>query len=445
VSSLPQTDIVKIGDLLKNRKLTIPLYQRPYKWTTTNVIQLIEDIQRFSEKSAYRIGTVVIHREDDNLNIVDGQQRCVSLLLILKAIKEEYKNIQNPRIQSELESIVEQGFQPVFNNPVSHENILRNYREIKRLIPAFSEDTIQFLLEKCEVVQCVLTDVSEAFQFFDSQNARGKDLEPHDLLKAFHLRDFSDEEDQFKLEVTKTWENINTDELTELFSNFLYRIRSWARGKSARYFSKQDIYLFKGINIYSMKNHPYMESMKISHFYIDHFNNSLERDIARSKKKFPFQLDQTIINGRRFFEMIDHYYYEQKEVHDRLKENDIIKTLDSYPARHRTGDKYVRMMFNCALFYFLDKFLVIEGDKLNSAVIKIFIWAYSVRLNYQVVQLATVDNYAAREFNMFRLISDAHHPEEILNLYIPPVKGNNSSKTEDIVYIFREKNYYEER
>jgi hypothetical protein len=29
-----------------------------------------------------------------------------------------------------------------------------------------------------------LTDVSEAFQFFDSQNARGRDLESHDLLKG---------------------------------------------------------------------------------------------------------------------------------------------------------------------------------------------------------------------------------------------------------------------
>ena len=37
------------------------------------------------------------------------------------------------------------------------------------------------------MVEVVLQDISEAFQFFDSQNARGKDLEPHDLLKAYHL------------------------------------------------------------------------------------------------------------------------------------------------------------------------------------------------------------------------------------------------------------------
>jgi hypothetical protein len=31
--------------------------------------------------------------------------------------------------------------------------------------------------------------VEEAFQLFDSQNTRGKELDPHDLLKAYHLRE----------------------------------------------------------------------------------------------------------------------------------------------------------------------------------------------------------------------------------------------------------------
>lgn len=38
---------------------------------------------------------------------------------------------------------------------------------------------------------CNYKDISEAFQFFDSQNARGKALYPHDLLKAYHLREMA--------------------------------------------------------------------------------------------------------------------------------------------------------------------------------------------------------------------------------------------------------------
>ncbi|MGC6756730.1 hypothetical protein ACP0GT_25630, partial [Escherichia coli] len=72
-------------------------------------------------------------------------------------------------------------------------NLRRNYLELRRLVarPEFDEQQIDFLLNRCQVVCFVLQDISEAFQFFDSQNARGRDLAPHDLLKAFHLREFA--------------------------------------------------------------------------------------------------------------------------------------------------------------------------------------------------------------------------------------------------------------
>lgn len=34
----------------------------------------------------------------------------------------------------------------------------------------------------------VVKDRSEAFQMFDSQNGRGKELEAYNLLKAYHIR-----------------------------------------------------------------------------------------------------------------------------------------------------------------------------------------------------------------------------------------------------------------
>ena len=38
------TEIINVGNLLQYKNLTIPFYQRPYKWTTKNVNQLIDDI-----------------------------------------------------------------------------------------------------------------------------------------------------------------------------------------------------------------------------------------------------------------------------------------------------------------------------------------------------------------------------------------------------------------
>lgn len=57
------TEILSIKNFLLNNKLRIPPYQRPYKWTVKNVVQLLKDIQRFKGDAPYRIGTIVIHKE----------------------------------------------------------------------------------------------------------------------------------------------------------------------------------------------------------------------------------------------------------------------------------------------------------------------------------------------------------------------------------------------
>ena len=77
-------EIISVKQLLAIPNLRIPEYQRPYKWTEKNVNQLIDDIRDNLDKSAYRIGTLVIHnnKEEGKLDIVDGQQRTITLFLL---------------------------------------------------------------------------------------------------------------------------------------------------------------------------------------------------------------------------------------------------------------------------------------------------------------------------------------------------------------------------
>jgi len=49
----------------------------------------------------------------------------------------------------------------------------------------------------------------------------------------------------------------------------------------------------------------------------------------------------------------------------------IIETINSYSARARTGDEYVRLMFDCLLIYYIDKF---GHAEISRAIEKIFIW-----------------------------------------------------------------------
>lgn len=449
--------IISVYDLLADQALEIPQYQRPYKWTGKHINQLFSDIAIHKDKSAYRLGTIVFHREGGKKNIVDGQQRTISLLLAARALIQRCKvsKLERKDLQERLLKLEQVMVNPSFSSEISQKNIHSNYLEVARIVSRadFTEAHIDFFLNKCQVVAVALTDVSEAFQFFDSQNARGRDLEPHDLLKAYHLREFSPRDEPLKVATVARWENSDTQELATLFSQYLYRIRNWSKGVSARYFSKDDSDLFKGVNIDTVASYPYVEQLRIAHHFVDHYNAQYERQIDSREMGFPFHLDQIIINGRRFFELISHYQSKVARIsaeswngHELVGAagldgyaKEIMDVLNSYPARTRTGDCYVRAMFDCLLIYYIDKF---GHAELSRAVEKIFIWAYSLRLQMQVVQLASMDNHVLAN-NLFRLIKDATRPADFINCSLPVVSGKKSTKTGEIEALFREMKYYE--
>lgn len=448
--------IISIRELLADSSLTIPQYQRPYKWTTKNINQLFSDIATHKDKSSYRLGTIVFHQEGDRKNIVDGQQRTITLLLAVQAlIRFRRDKLERNDLKEQLTTLEKDMVNPSFKSAISKTNIHSNYLEISRIVDRsdFTEEHIDFLLNKCAVVTFALKDVSEAFQFFDSQNARGRDLEPHDLLKAFHLREFSAGDEPLKVRTVARWENSETEELATLFSQYLYRIRNWSRGASARYFGKEDTALFKGVNLETVARYPYVEQLRMAHHFVDHYNGQRERQIDGRALGFPFHLDQIIINGRRFFEMTAHYQemvlpFDQRSAssphfvgNEKLDgfAGRIMEKIDIYEGHRRTGDRYVRTIFDCLLIYYIDKFGHVE---LSRAIEKIFVWAYSLRLKMQVVQLASMDNYVL-DNNLFRLIKEATRPGDFINCSLPVLAEKKSTKTEEIEKLFRDMRYYE--
>lgn len=443
-------EVISVQHLLFDEQLRIPNYQRPYKWSLKNVNDLLNDILLFKEKPAYRLGTIVYHQnysEHENKtvnNIVDGQQRTITLLLIALAIQN------NSTLQGKLKSANVDIQRLIltdklnFTNNLSKHNIRENYREIVRRVVDFDARTVEFFYKKCEVVKVVLSDISEAFQFFDSQNARGVDLNPHDLLKAFHLREMMDNTSEAeRIKTVENWEDMELTKLKNTFGNFLFRIKNWANGNTARRFTKGNISIFKGISPNIKEPYPFAGIYRISHFYIEGYNNDFNRNIDQKRLSYPFQLDQVVINGKRFFEMIAHYADAIKNLKVTIEKKgiakDILKVLDDYDGMHRTGDKYVRNLFNCALMYYIDKFGQVEMER---AVERIFIWAYTIRLTQHAVQLATVDNYALQEPQVFKTIKNALEPNEFLNLKLKGLKGTvESAKTEKIRNLFKQLNY----
>ncbi|WP_239822393.1 DUF262 domain-containing protein [Streptococcus mitis] len=75
----------------KNKKFAIPEYQRPYAWTTDQIQTLFDDLVEYTsgeeKDSTYFLGTIVAYENDENeQEIIDGQQRITSLFLLLRAL-----------------------------------------------------------------------------------------------------------------------------------------------------------------------------------------------------------------------------------------------------------------------------------------------------------------------------------------------------------------------
>jgi conserved hypothetical protein len=71
----------------------VPNYQRGYRWGENEAKQLLEDIYENGEKSYYLQPIVVKPIEEENFELIDGQQRLTTLYLILSYLREKLGNI----------------------------------------------------------------------------------------------------------------------------------------------------------------------------------------------------------------------------------------------------------------------------------------------------------------------------------------------------------------
>ena len=439
---LPQVEICSVGSLPFN-DFVIPPYQRPYKWTAKNVNQLISDILAFKERKQYRLGTLVLHNDE----IVDGQQRIITLALLIRimynALKDEKVKASYSDIDKKINAFSNSD-KVSFSNRYTLHNVIENIHTIESRKADFDQQLFDFLLTKCEFVVVRLNSISEAFQFFDSQNARGKDLAAHDLLKAYHLREIStlSQEDSNNID---EWQNKPTSFLREVFLT-LFRAKRWSRGKWGRRFTKDHTDLFKGISLSDGKRYPFYQMEVIAHIFSSMYNQDPIRAIDRNHIEYPFNLDDQIINGGRFFDMIRHYMnlYEhirqyRKSLPDGSQAKEILNLITSYNGSGRTGDGYIRDMFYTLLLYYVDRF---GEEELDKVIPQFFIWAYKLRLQLSAVQLASIDNYATAWDSMFRYVYDAKTPYDIINVNIEGVQSKQCSGCEQIKNLFKEYNKY---
>ena len=405
----------KVGELLKEGDLRIPSYQRPYKWNRKHIRNLFYDLRDAMGKKEYQIGSVILHENDGHLDIVDGQQRLISISLFLHLLDD----LENYKGANQLLSAAEFG-------ELSCYHASENYNEWKNLTQLVGEnqakDICNFLLENCAVSVITMPQerLSEAFQLFDSQNNRGKSLEPHDLLKAYHLRKEDTEDER----IVEKWEQFVEDKnlsLKELFDKHLFRMRRWSRGETGltnkRYgsylrFTEDFIDDFKGVDL--NQNFPYLE-------------------LYRHIENLPMSITMPIIDGSKFFEYIESAHETIKNHKDFLNEE---LGFSDNPEGEEKNLAYPKGMLNiynsskgrylkchniflniCSLF--ADRF---GKDELSKEIVEtLFIWSYYPRVKSRAIYDATVGNYVAggrfrqkEAQKLFQLLSHAVTPNDFM-------------------------------
>lgn len=413
--------ITKLKDLF-NINLAIPSYQRPYSWSKKSSNTLfIDTYEAFNDGILeYRLGSVILHKEcSGKYNIVDGQQRLTTLSILLFCLGDLDNN--------------EQGLLNEKYSELSNDVIITNFGILSKKINELTVDERKkykdYLLNQCTLVQIVTESEQEAFQFFDSQNSRGKELAPHDLLKSYHLREMTNEDEKQKIKIINSWENFNQDDLDDLFKNYLYPMIQWYKGKEGLGYSSSKIDSFKGIkgaNIYN-----YAIYHRASSLYVERFNSDGSNELLALKFLNQFQLTQPFIAGKRFFNYTIHY--------GRLLEK-IQKQIACFHEREQVprkspGDIYIRCLYECSLLFFADRFGI---NYLNQSVMQqLYSWSYSLRLAMKAVYPQSINKYAKGQheranygINMFAEVGEMDDPEELklLGLTKPDISDNNKEK-----------------
>lgn len=249
----------KIEELLKAHTFVIPRFQRAYSWEPDHVTQFWNDVTQNIDQS-YFIGSMVVYKVGrSSVAVVDGQQRITTITILLCAIREAYKDLEETDLADGLQAYIEQKnrdnkteyvLQTETSFPYLQEEVLKNGTADAPYEVGREEEAIEraFKIFRSEIGYCIselllnreqsqednhndavawlsklrdtvfdlntilvtLDNEDDAYLIFETLNTRGKDLALSDLLRN-HFTKFlkpTGEVDHSKLKWSKVLDTI---------------------------------------------------------------------------------------------------------------------------------------------------------------------------------------------------------------------------------------------
>ena len=287
----------------------IPDYQRPYAWGDSECKTLWEDLfsfsfpnenaDQFNDNDEYFLGPIVTFKNADNkMEIIDGQQRLTTLMLLLRAFYNKLGRMQDTRsikMKEDIEKCIwrANGFgeynkddlkidsQVVTEkDKVEFLNILKNgdamykhskyalnFRYFEGKIDEFLSQYPSYfayfplrILNNCVLLPIEAESQDTALRIFSTLNDRGKPLSDADIFKAQFYKYYSSlgEKDDFigiwnalECVANEVFHPITGTPLDELFTRYMYYERALQGNKSStteslrKFYEKDDYALLK--------------------------------------------------------------------------------------------------------------------------------------------------------------------------------------------------------
>lgn len=399
--------------------IKIPDYQRPYVWNSEKVDTLINDLQYHIEHNngqAYYMGSILFFCQNGGYEIIDGQQRLTSLLILDKIANND---------QSILAKFPDK-VQFFFNSPISKKNIV----EVKNFVIDYKTDWLQHnwnkLIADLAFSVIVTNRQDDAFSFFETQNNRGVKLGAADYLKSFHLRELREEEGK-QVVFAKQWDTNNTNQfLNYLFNQVIWRGRSW-KGRNVWYESQDDVLqeFQKKTRAPAIKNQvqifPTVKN-KIAHAIRYDENDGILLDTSPIALKshainYPFALRQPIEKGIGFFLYSERYaaMYHFLFRTEHSKNSELFKFKEFYKAvySHSGMSEYLKSLYRLCTVLYYDKFESNEIDKF-AKFLDYYIGVYRVELS-SIYDKTAIRILRDKKQNLLDIISEAFIPEQVFD------------------------------
>ncbi len=212
----------KIQEIFATRKYFIPSYQRPYSWDEDNAKELVDDIyESYKETSKeYFIGSLIcISKDSSTFEVVDGQQRLITMTLLFKAliesipieeIKHDLKNkiilkdvynnknaeveprirVRNKEFDVYMHYLLQGDKKFLPKNPsYTQQLLIKNFDVFLKYFEARKNEGVDllaftgFILSNVYVVFVTTNSFASSYRLFNVLNTRGLSLSQSDLIK----------------------------------------------------------------------------------------------------------------------------------------------------------------------------------------------------------------------------------------------------------------------